>query len=75
MLADGHSLELVADILGNSPEVVRKHYGKWAEGRQQNINTAMTDYHRKLTEASTGTDPITSPDTVWTQRDFTAVKQ
>jgi site-specific recombinase XerD len=75
MLADGHSLELVADILGNSPEVVRKHYGKWAEGRQQNINTAMTDYHRKLTEAGTGTDPITSPDPVWTQRDLTAVKQ
>ena len=27
----------MADILGNSPVVVRKHYGKWSRGRQDNI--------------------------------------
>ena len=41
LLADGATFELVADILGNSPEVVRKHYGKWAKGRQDNIDRAM----------------------------------
>ena len=31
----------VADILGNSPAVVRKHYGKWSKGRQANIDRLM----------------------------------
>ena len=41
MLAQGNTFELVADILGNTPEMVRKHYGKWAKGRQDNIDRAM----------------------------------
>ena len=32
---------MVADILGNSPDVVRKHYGKWSKGRQENIDRLM----------------------------------
>jgi integrase len=35
------TFEQVADILGNSPEVVRKHYGKWSKGRQENIDRLM----------------------------------
>ena len=35
------TFEEVADILGNSPAVVRKHYGKWAKGRQTNIDRLM----------------------------------
>jgi integrase len=35
------TFEQVADILGNSPEVVRKHYGKWSKGRQANIDRLM----------------------------------
>ena len=31
LLERGASYELVADILGNTPEVVRRHYGKWAK--------------------------------------------
>jgi len=31
----------VADVLGNSPEVFRKHYGKWSKGRQANIDRLM----------------------------------
>jgi site-specific recombinase XerD len=41
LLADGATFELVADILGNSPAVVRKHYGKWSKGRQDNIDRVM----------------------------------
>jgi integrase len=32
LLAEGATFEQVADILGNSPEVVRRHYAKWAKG-------------------------------------------
>jgi hypothetical protein len=41
LLADGATFELPADILGNSPAVVRKHYGKGSKGRQHNIDRAM----------------------------------
>jgi hypothetical protein len=38
---EGTTFEQVADILGNSPEVVRRHYGKWSKGRQANIDRLM----------------------------------
>jgi site-specific recombinase XerD len=41
LLEQGATFEQVADILGNSPEVVRKHYGKWSKGRQANIDRLM----------------------------------
>jgi hypothetical protein len=41
-LQQSATYEQVADILGNSPEVVRKHYGKWAPGRQANIDRLLT---------------------------------
>jgi len=41
LLERGATLEEVADILGNSPEVVRKHYAKWSSGRQANIDRLM----------------------------------
>jgi hypothetical protein len=31
----------VKDALGNSPALVRKHYGKWSKGRQDNIDRLM----------------------------------
>ena len=34
----GASFEEVADILGNSPDIVRKHYGKWSVARQNRID-------------------------------------
>jgi hypothetical protein len=37
----GATFEQVADILGNSPAVVRKHYGTWSNGRQDNIDQLM----------------------------------
>ena len=41
LLEQGATFEQVADILGNSPDVVRKHYGKWSKGRQENIDRLM----------------------------------
>jgi hypothetical protein len=33
--------EDVADVLGNSPEIVRKHYAKWSPARQARIDDLM----------------------------------
>jgi site-specific recombinase XerD len=50
LLGRGASFEDVADILGNSPEIVRRHYGKWSAARQSRIDDLMqrvyvgTDY-------------------------------
>jgi integrase/recombinase XerC len=41
LLGRGASFEEVADILGNSPEIVRKHYGKWSTARQSRIDELM----------------------------------
>ncbi len=46
LLEQGATFEQVADILGNSPEVVRRHYGKWAKGRQANIDRLMMAHFR-----------------------------
>jgi site-specific recombinase XerD len=48
LLAQGASFERVADILGNSPGVVRKHYGKWSKGRQDAIDQVMLAHFRTL---------------------------
>ncbi|MCU1337086.1 MAG: phage integrase family protein [Bryobacterales bacterium] len=39
LLARGGSEQEVADILGISAAVVRKHYAKWSRGRQERIST------------------------------------
>jgi integrase len=41
LLGAGASFEEVADILGNSPDIVRKHYGKWSTTRQAQIDNLM----------------------------------
>jgi integrase len=41
LLGAGASFEEVADIPGNSPEVVRKHYAKWSTARQARIDNLM----------------------------------
>jgi site-specific recombinase XerD len=42
LLGMGASFEEIADILGNSPEIVRKHYAKWSQARQKRIDDLMT---------------------------------
>jgi integrase len=55
LLEQGATFEQVADILGNSPGVVRKHYGKWSKGRQANIDRLMMAHFH-----TTGvTNPVT----------------
>jgi integrase/recombinase XerC len=43
LLGDGASFEDVADILGNSPVIVRKHYAKWSRARQERIDRLMRE--------------------------------
>jgi integrase/recombinase XerC len=45
LLGRGASFEDVADILGNSPEIVRKHYAKWSAARQSRIDDLMEKVH------------------------------
>jgi integrase len=52
LLERGATFEQVADILGNSPEVVRKHYAKWSPGRQDNIDRLMMDHFGTALPAS-----------------------
>ena len=53
LLEQAATFEQVADILGNSPAVVRKHYGKWSKGRQANIDRLMFAHFQ--------TAPVTVP--------------
>lgn len=41
ILAKGGTEQDVADILGISPAIVRKHYAKWSQARQQRITNLM----------------------------------
>jgi integrase len=49
LIGAGASFETVADILGNSPDVVRKHYAKWCPERQDRIDTLMEAIHSNAT--------------------------
>jgi integrase/recombinase XerC len=42
LLGMGASVQEVADILGNSPAIVLKHYAKWSQARQKRISELMT---------------------------------
>lgn len=55
LLEQGASFDQVADILGNSPEVVRRHYGKWSKGRQTNIDRLMMAHF----QTAAVTNPVT----------------
>jgi site-specific recombinase XerD len=55
LLAEGASFQTVADILGNTAEIVRKHYGKWSKGRQENIDRLMMAHFQR----AGATNPVT----------------
>lgn len=50
LLARGASFEDVADVLGNSVEMVRKHYAKWSRARQSRIDDLMERMRTPLPE-------------------------
>lgn len=41
LLSKGTPVSQVADILGNSPRIVEKHYSQWISSRQDALNEAM----------------------------------
>lgn len=45
LLGEGATCEDVADILGNSPAIIRKHYAKWSAARQARIDDLMQKVH------------------------------
>ena len=53
LLERGATFEEIADILGNSPEIVRKHYAKWSKGRQERIDSLMLNYAGTFGQADT----------------------
>jgi predicted transcriptional regulator len=55
LLEQGATFEQVADILGNSPAIVRKHYGKWSKGRQDNIDRLMIDHFATVPDTASVT--------------------
>ncbi len=65
LLEGGASLEEIADILGNSPAIVRKHYAKWSQGRQNNIDKRML--------AHFGTEQAPNAVTIWSHENTAAV--
>jgi site-specific recombinase XerD len=48
LLGAGGSFEEVADILGDSVEIVIKHYAKWSSARQARVTDLMTRVHGDL---------------------------
>ena len=57
LLGRGATFEEVADVLGNSPEIARKHYGKWSLARQSRIDDLMDRVY--ITPDDVVTDPKT----------------
>lgn len=45
LLGEGATFEEVADVLGNTPAVVRKHYAKWSKARQARVDDLMSRVH------------------------------
>jgi integrase len=52
LLGRGASFEDVANVLGNSPEIVRKHYAKWSPARQARIDKLMNQMYFGIDKAS-----------------------
>jgi predicted transcriptional regulator len=45
ILVKGGTEQDVADVLGISPAIVRKHYAKWTQARQERITALMQRVH------------------------------
>jgi site-specific recombinase XerD len=54
LLGKGATFDNVADVLGNTADVVRKHYGKWSSGRQDKIDELMFAHFQ-----TAATSPVT----------------
>ena len=59
LLAKGATEREAADILGITETIVRKHYAKWAQGRQDRINRLMLAVHGGTFLAQTEKEAVT----------------
>ena len=59
LLEQGWTFEDVADVLGNSPNIVRKHYAKWSRGRQDRITDMMKSVFARESWYVSGTQEST----------------
>ncbi len=41
LLENGTTVARVAELLGDTEEIVRKHYSKWVPGRQDNVRAEL----------------------------------
>ncbi len=73
LLGRGASFEDVADILGNSPEIVRKHYAKWSPARQARIDELMERVHSGADKGRKSRNCFTELGTFWAQTKMAAV--
>jgi integrase len=66
LLGCGAGFDDVADILGKSPEIVRKHYAKWSPGRQARIDELLERVHSgaDYQAAKAINEPVTVPEVV-----------
>jgi len=60
LLGQGATEQDVGDILGVSPHIVRKHYGKWSQARQNRIFDLMRKYQgvESATEPQKSVTPV-----------------
>jgi integrase len=73
LLGQGATEREVADILGNTEAVVRKHYGKWSPRRQANIDRLMISHfeaasatsHKKVTRKYGGCKLMSHKEIFW----------
>ena len=57
LLEKGASFEEVADVLGDSVEVVKKHYAKWSRGRQKRVTDLLSRVHENADWSVDGATP------------------
>jgi len=50
-LANGVSVNDVADLVGDTPEMIRKHYGEWVPERQERLSKAIREAHLRSQKA------------------------
>lgn len=43
LLEKGWTTEDVSDVLGSTPEIIRKHYAQWTSKRQERISSLVQD--------------------------------
>jgi integrase/recombinase XerC len=66
LLGAGATFEEVADVLGNSPAIVRKHYAKWSTARQARIDNLMDSVWKQFGNTkNNGLQVIGNKEYVW----------